>query len=176
MLGRALPIGHYAKIISDSASVHLTPDQCDALLREVAMAGTAVTPRKARTLRQALLGRYVLWATFCSAHPDDGPFEHLPRTTEAIRTALGLGACPVTETLVLVSYRRQGVHATLELFRPTIGEAEAYHYFRPHPDPAAQHGMTCPLMPNAGGLAPQPEVVHREIAGETLVFPLYLTV
>ena len=176
IVGRATPIGGHAKVVSDSPGASLSPDQCEALLRKVAMAGAAAMPRDMRVLCGASLGSYVLWATFCSAKPGDCPFEHLPRTTDAIRTALGLGECAETETLVLVSYETQGSHAALELFRPTIADAGGYHWYRPHPLPAAPHGLTCPLMPNAGGLAPQPEVVHRPATGERLVFPIYLAV
>jgi hypothetical protein len=176
VVGRAVPIVNYAKTISDSPGIHLSPDQCEVLLRKVAMAGSAVMSRDVRILRRALLGRYVLWATFCLSNPGDCPFEHLPCTTAAIRTALGLGACSETETLVLVSYQTQGTHMSIDLFRPTIGDAESYPWYRPHPAPTAAHGMTCPLAPNADGLNPQPEVVHREATGETLVFPLYLAV
>ena len=175
VVGRAVPIVSHAKVISDS-SVGLSPDQCEALLRKVAITGALVTRRNIRILQQASLGRFVLWATFCSANPGDCPFTHLPRTTDAIRTALGLGECAVTETLVLVSYRTHGGPATLELFRPTVSDAESYHWYRPHSTAAAPHGMTCPLMPNATNLAAQPEVVHREATGETLLFPIYLAV
>lgn len=176
VIGRAAPIVGYAKTISDSPGIHLSPDQCVVLLREVAMAGAAVKPRDARILRRSLLGRYVLWATFCLASPGESPFEHIPRTTAAIRTALGLGECSETETLVLISYRTQGAHAFIELFRPTIGDAESYPWYRPHSVPTAPYGMTCPLTPNHAGLPAQPEVVHREVTGETLLFPLYLAV
>ena len=175
VVGRAVPIVSHAKLISDSG-VGLSPDQCEALLRRVAMLGAAVTARDARILQQARLGRFVLWATFCLANSAACPFDHLPHTTEAIRIALGLGACAATETLVLVSYRTQGGAVVLELFRPTVCDAEDYHWYRPHSTPAAPHGMTCPLVPNPSNLAAQPEVVHRETTGETLVFPIYLAV
>jgi hypothetical protein len=123
-----------------------------------------------------LLGRYVVWATFCSTNPDRAPFEFLPRTTDAIRTALGLGDCAEAEALVLVSYQTVGPLAAIELFRPTVGDAGDYHWFRPHPDPLALYGMTRPLAPNLAGLAPQPEVVHGSVRGDTIVFPLYLAV
>ncbi len=176
IVGRAAPIGTYASVVSDSPGVSLSPDQCKALLRKVAMAGPAVTPRDASVLRRALLGRHILWATFCIANPDQCPFDHLPRTTDAIRTALGLGECAPTETLVLFSYQTAGAHPTLELFRPTVADANGYHYYRPHSVPTTPHGMTCPLTPNAAGLTAQPEVVHRPTTGERLVFPIYLAV
>jgi hypothetical protein len=175
VVGRAAPIGNFAKLMS-SSGVGLTDDDCETLLRDVAMAGAAVTPRQASVLRRASLGRYLVWATFCPANPADRPFDHLRRTTDAIRTAFGLGHLRATDTLVLVSYRTQGARVRFELFRPTVGDAEESHWYRPHANSAAHHGMTCPLTPNVANLPGQPEVVHSEITGETIFFPIYLTV
>ena len=176
LLGRASPIGGYAKIISGSPAVSLTPDECEALLRKIILAGDAPNLREARILKHARLGRHVIWAAFSATHPHESPFDRIPKTTEAVRTALGLGECSETETLVLVCYRSTGSSGSFELFRPTIGEAGNYCWYRPNPDPTAPHGLTAPLAPNPTGLPPTPEVVHREINGDTLTFPLYLAV
>lgn len=175
-LGRAAPIGGYAKIISGSPTVSLTPDQCEALLRKIILAGGTPNAREARLMRQARLGRYVIWAAFDGTDSSENPFNRIPKTTEAVRTALGLGECSETETLVLVCYRSTGVSGFIELFRPTIGEAGSYCWYCPNPDSSAPHGLTEPLSPNPTGLCPMPEVVHREINGDTLTFPLYLAV
>lgn len=172
-LGRAIPIANYADIISRAGGSHLSPDQCEVLLREVSMAGPAPHRRLRAALQAAPIGRHVIWATFCAAHPGDCPFDHLPRTTEAVRTALGLGGYAETETLVLISYGSTLASGPLALHRPTIADAADYSWYRPAP-PAATYGSTFPLPPNPSGIAPQPEVVHRETTGETLVFPVYL--
>lgn len=174
MVGRAVPIESYVKEIRVSDREQMSQAQYERLLRRVAKAGTSVTPRDARILRKALLGRYVLWATFRRSNPTARPFDHLPRTTEAIRNALGMGHIGETETLVLMSYRTQDGTTSLELFRPTIGDAGDYHYYRPHSDPGCWHGMAFPLRPDMQGLEPLPEVVHRECNGQTLDFPLTL--
>lgn len=175
-LGRAAPIGGYAKIISGSPTVSLTPDECEALLRKIILAGGTPNAREARILRQARLGRYVIWAAFDGTDSSESPFNRIPKTTEAVRTALGLGECSETETLVLVCYRSTAVSGSIELFRPTIGEAGNYCWYCPNPDSSAPHGLTEPLPPNPMDLSPMPEVVHREINGDTLTFPLYLAV
>ncbi len=175
-LGRAVPIGNYAAIISDSPSVTLTPDVCEQMLRDIHLAGGTPTPREARILQQARLGRYVMWAAFDATHPNQSPFDYIPRTTDAVRTALGLGECRETVTFILMTYQSTGTGAPDPLHRPTIGEAANYCWYRPNPDAAAHHGLTEPLSPNPLGLAPVPEVVHREINGDTLTFPLYLAV
>jgi len=175
-LGRAAPIGGYAKIISASPSVSLTPDECEALLRKIILAGSAPNAREARILQHARLGRYVIWAAFSATHPHENPFDRFPKTTDAVRTALGLGECSETETLVLVCYLSGGSSGPIDLFRPTVGEAGSYCWYCPNPNLTASHGLTEPLPPNKVGLLPMPEVVHREISGETLTFPLYLAV
>ncbi|MBB5031439.1 hypothetical protein [Prosthecobacter vanneervenii] len=175
-LGRAVPIGGYAKIISESPSITLTPDMCEQMLRDIHLASGMPTPRETRILQQARLGRYVMWAAFDATHTTQSPFDHIPKTTDAVRTALGLGECPETETLILITYQSVGTGAPNPLHRPTIGEAGSYCWFRPNPDAAAHHGLTEPLPPNPLGLAPVPEMVHREINGDTLTFPLYLAV
>lgn len=177
-LGRATPIGNYAKIISDSPSVISSPDECEKLLRDILLVGGTPSPREARILQRARLcwPHCVMWAAFDTAHPGVSPFDHIPKTTDAVRTALGLGECPETETLILMTYQTLGTGAPDTLHRPTIGEAGSYCWYRPNPDSAANHGLTEPLPPNPLGLAPVPEMVHREINGDTLTFPLYLAV
>ena len=146
------------------------------MIRKLALAGSSPNPREARLLRRAPMGRFIVWATFREDEPDDDPFGHLPKTTEGIRTALGLGECPETETLVLINWRREGPYATLSIHRPTVADAGMYPWYRPVSDASANWGYTAPLDPNPDELPAFPEVVHENIAGETLLFPLYLTV
>jgi hypothetical protein len=173
-LGRATTLPDYAKLLSESPSIGLTQAQADALIRKVTLAGNTVSSRDWRILQKARLGRYVIWATFNAANPSQSPFGMLPRTTDAVRTALGLGECSETETLVLLTYGLPT--GSLDLYRPTVAEADKYSWFCPHPNATAPYGLTRPLPPNSAGLPAMPEVVHREITGDTLVIPLYLAV
>lgn len=175
-LGTATPVASYAALISDSSKIALTAEQCETLIRSIHAKGSPANSREVRLLRRASIGRHAVWATFNDPISDVSPFEHLPKTTEAIRTALGLGECSETETLVLLSYRRDASSITFDLFRPTIAEAGKYCWYRPVSDETAAFGFTLPLLPNPQALKPQPEVVHDEITGESLVFPLYLVV
>ncbi|MDB6116793.1 MAG: hypothetical protein JWO08_574 [Verrucomicrobiaceae bacterium] len=168
-LGRAIPINTYAEFVSKADGL-MSPDECGDFLRWAGMAGTVLAPSERRLLQKSLIGRFVIWATFYASSTTDCPFIHMPRTTEAVRTALGLGQCSETETLILLSYHR----GTLALYRPTVAEAAGYHWYRPRADPAATYGMSFPLTPNPSGLPSQPEVVHPETTGATLVFPVYL--
>lgn len=176
-LGRAVPLSGYAKLVQETGSTPLTVSQVEDLIRKVVLAGATPNPREFRILQRATLGRFVIWATFNAHRPDTNPFDSMPRSTDTVRTALGLGECPETETLVLLSYgTAAGSSPAFELFRPTICEAAAYAWYCPHPDASASCGMTQPLAPNNAGLPAQPEVVHREISGGTLALPLYLAV
>lgn len=174
IVGRAVSLRDYAKVLSRSSGITMTAEECEEFLREVTEPGKAIQDYQARILRTALIGEFVIWATFRLSDPNSRPFDHLPQATEAICTALGLGHVGATETLVLMSYRTHDGTSTLELFRPTIGDAGNYQYYRPHPDPISWHGMTYPLPPNPRGLDPLPEVVHWQITGQTLDFPLTL--
>lgn len=82
----------------------MTETKVEALIRNLALTGSSARPREMRILRRALLGRYVIWASFDEAEPSRSPFEKGPRTAEAVRTALGLGHCSETETLILLTY------------------------------------------------------------------------
>lgn len=173
-LGRALPIAQYAKLLAPE--VGLTDAKAEDMIRKIVLAGASPIPREVRLLRRSPLGRFLIWATFRDGDSDADPFEHLPKRTEAIRTALGLGECPETETLVLITWRREGPWATLAVFRPTVADAEMYSWYRPVADPSSPWGSTAPLPPNPSSLPACPEVVHKIIAGETLVFPVCLAV
>jgi len=174
VLGRAMPIGTFAARVSESSG--LPTDACRKLLREIAMAGGAVHPRKARILRKALLGRYVVWATFSQSTPDSNPFDDLPHSTRDIRVVLGLGHLGESDDLVLLAYETQNGTVVLEVYRPTVWDADDSPWFRPNPDPDDPFGETLPLTPNPLNLPPQPEVVHRDTTCEKLLFPIYLTV
>lgn len=175
VLGRAMPAQEYADRIFEAPDSEL-PNRAAAqrFLREHADR-PALTARHERTLRRALLGRHVIWATFNLSSPDSNPFHGLPRTTAAVRTALGLGHLLITEPLVLLAYRSDRPDANWRLYRPTVADAEMGPYYRPHGDPNHPHGWTCPLDPNPEGLAPQPELVHDALTGVGLLLPYHLT-
>lgn len=173
-LGRALPIDRYAKLLAPV--VGLTDAEAEEMIRKITLAGTSPVLREARLLQRAPIGSFLIWATFREDDPNDDPFLLLPKRTEDIRTALGLGECSETETLVLLTWRREGSLATLAVHRPTVADAEMYCWYRPVPDATAKWGSTAPLPPNALGFPACPEVVHEVITGETLVFPVCLAV
>jgi len=171
-LGRALPIQQYAKLLAPK--VGLSDAKAEEMIRKVALSGSTPGPRETRLLRRTPVGRFLIWATFRENKPDGDPFGHLPKNTEAVRTALGLGECPETETLILINWKREGALATLSIHRPTVADAEMYSWYRPVQNAAAPWGFTEPLAPNLQNFSPCPEVVHEVVTGETLVFPVHL--
>lgn len=170
IVGRALNLGDYARMISASSA--LTEGQAKELLHEVILAGRNPPRRLARVLQRAPVGRYVVWATFDPQWPDEHPYGRMMRTTHFVRTAFGLGHCRPTDILALIAYRARS--RGLELRRPTVADAESYAGYRPC-ERHELHGWTEPLPLNRRRLPRQPEVVHAEVSGEGLVFPVYST-
>ena len=170
-----MPARQYADLIFQAPDSELASrTAAQRFLREHADR-PALAARHERSLRRAPLGRYLIWATFNLSSPDSNPFQALPRTTAAVRTALGLGHLPVDEPLVLLAYRSDLPNAHWRLCRPTVADAEIGPHYRPHADPNHPHGWTRPLDPNPEGLAPQPELVHDALAGVGLLLPYHLT-
>lgn len=170
IVGRALGLGDYARMISASSA--LTEGQAKDLLRQVMLAGRNPPRRLARVLQRAPVGRYVVWATFDPQWPNEHPYGGIARTTKFVRTAFGLGHCRPTDLLALIAYRARS--QGLELRRPTVADAESHAWYRPC-ERHDLHGWTEPLPPNPGRLPRQPEVVHAELSGEGLIFPVYST-
>lgn len=171
VIGRAMTLASYASILLEDAAINRRRAQ--SLIRRAVREGIALTPALKRTLERTRVGRFLVWATFDGARPNQHPFEGFDHTTANIRAAFGLGHCGPTEPMVLIAYRARG--RDLDLRRPTVADAEDNQWYRPHSDPAHPHGWIEPLPPNAEGLPPQPEVVHAETVAEDLIVPLYGT-
>ena len=172
--GRAVTRKAYVRYISSDNRI--SRRNAEDLLRQALRAsreGRETPSYHKRVLREAPIGRYVIWASFSGEAPETDPFGRLPRTTEAIRTALGLGHIDVNESLVLITYNTEAPDVRIELYRPTIAEAAEHAHFRPCREADSPHGWTSPLPPNHAGLDAQPEVVHPEVRGRTLVFPIH---
>ena len=179
MLGRAVTFEAYVAYVNRVVRRDPFPineGAAESIVRRVCLAGDAGQPvsgRDERFLREALLGEHVIWAIFNLEAPDENPFDRLPRTADAVRTALGLGHIDKREAIVLLSYKSKAEDMRIELHRPTIAEAANNPHYRPGCDANERHGWTRPLSSNPLRLEPQPEVVHRETTGKTLIFPIY---
>lgn len=166
-LGRAWRVGSFAGQVS-GATNHLSQEQAERLTRKYA--GKMPPPERATQLRGGKLGWDLMWGTFHLADSSLDPFSCLPERSAAVRCAMGLGRHPDADILVLTYTTAAPAHG-LPLHRPTVADANTYAAYRPHHDPAAHHGYTAPLAPNADSLPPMPEVVHRQVGGAALIFP-----
>lgn len=175
VVGRALSIAQYADQMS-SAGTHLNVQAARKLIRDYGNRNPSQVPAWVqRTLRVTPVGRHVVWATFDESNRQRDPFGRLLTRTADVVTALGLGHLAAEESLVLLAYRPLRDSKPEPLHRPTIAEAASWPLYRPHSVAEHPYGYTLPLPPNAGQLPPQPEVVHRPILGEGLLFPFRLS-
>lgn len=170
ILGRAKGLDDHATAVAKASRGRgdLTKEQAKKLL--IKHSGSVNVVGFGPFLHDAPLGSYVVWAIF---DPDDshaGPFDRLPRSHEGIRTALGLGCCTPTETLIVLVWDHVG-SGSPPLHRPTVADAEDNAYYRPRPEADALWGLTEPLAPNPDGLHPQPEVVMPETTSQGLQLP-----
>ena len=165
-LGRARSLDDHANSVAKGSGGSLTPAEAKRLLLKDA--GGPVALALESFLRLAPLGNYLVWATFNANNPAADPFNHLPASHDGICTALGLGWPDAT--LILLVWSHVGCGSP-PLQRPTVADAEAYPFSRPHSDASAPWGFTCPLPPNSGGLQPQPELVMPETSSQGLRLP-----
>ena len=166
ILGRARSLDDHANSVAKGSGGALTPAEAKRLLLK--HAGGPVALALDSFMRLAPLGNYLVWATFNANNPATDPFDHLPTSHGGICTALGLGWA--NATLILLVWSHAGCGSP-PLHRPTVADAEAYPFYRPHPNASAPWGFTCLLPPNLGGLQPQPELVMPETTSQGLRLP-----
>jgi hypothetical protein len=134
-----------------------------------------VDPTLPDLLRAAPLGRYLIWATFDVASPDQDPFLAFSASASDCCTILGL-LDPVGATCILLHYQSGSDVPPSGFHRPTIADATDFPLYRPRSSSSAIHGMTNPTEPNPNGFSGRPELVHGEITGNGLIFPYRLAV
>jgi hypothetical protein len=168
VLGRARSLEDHANSVSRASSRSLTAQEAKKQLLK--NSGSRNPVGFEPFLRAAVLGNYIVWATFNSDDPRADPFDRLPKTRLGICTALGLGGPMLNETLIVLVWNHAD-SGSPPLHRPTVADAEDYPYYRPRANAAALWGLTGPLPPNAEAIQPQPEVVMPETASRGLRLP-----
>lgn len=167
VLARAMPETVYVDRLAEAA--HVDRRRAVRVLELATARGTAPPPAVERLLRSAPLGRWLIWATFRADRSADRPFDGLPDDKDVIANALGLGEPWPPAVLLLLTYERP---AGLVVHRPTVADAATYVWYAPHVSPSDPHRMTAPVDPASPPGFGLPEIVHREINGETLMFPV----
>lgn len=170
VLGRARGLDDHAKAIEKGSSGAISSKEAKAALRKYS--GQVALDFFEGFLRDALLGRHVVWATFNEKQSEQNPFDHL-QAREDVRVALGLGHLTVDDELVLLVWNRDGTEHP-PLVCPTVADAGDNAHFRPRASCTAPWGLTKPLEPNPRQLPAQPEVVMRESASRALRLPYRL--
>lgn len=168
ILGRAKGLEDHATSVAKASRGDLTKEQVKKLLFKHADSHNPIGFES--FLREAPLGNFLIWAFFDSANPNRNPFDQFPNSHAAICTTLGLGHFTTADTLIVLVWSHVD-SGSPPLHRPTIADAEAYPYFRPHSDVKSHWGLTKPLPPNPDKLQPQPEVVMPEITSRGLQLP-----
>ena len=168
ILGRARGLDDHASVVAQASRGVLTKGEAKKLLLKHA---DSLNPIGFESfLRDAPLGKYLIWANFDLTNPSSNPFDRIPHVHTCICTALGLGHFAVTDTLIILVWNHVD-SGSPPLHRPTVADAEAYPYYRPRSDPSAHWGLTKPLSPNPDGLLPQPELVMTETSSKGLQLP-----
>jgi hypothetical protein len=179
IFGRAILLVKFARFLApqlDELGCFDTEEDIRAILRR--LDGTAENATASRfrvyfdAMRATPLGRGAIFATFVkSATTGSLPWTSPVPDARAIRSSIGLGEDPDGQDYMLFAYRLPADTAPLV---PTTASPGWFYqrWFRPNPTADADvHGWTVPIDPL---FARRPEVVHSEIDGATLVFPIYI--
>ena len=172
-LGKLKPLHDHATHVHKASSGKLTPDAAAKLLRK--HSGLGKLPAFSQILHDAVLGDYIIWATFKATDTNSHPYPHLPQTHAGILAALGLGYSSSTDPLVFLAWNHQAAGTPPPpLHRPTIADAGNYRFFRPNLDATAWHGWTEPLPHSTMPVFAQPEIVLGKITCAGLKLPFYV--
>jgi len=180
LFGRAILLRKFARYLSNTFADHPELncvdeyDQVIATLRT--LDGNDATFPKAHLrcyfagIRLTSLGRGAVFATFVTPiRLNESPWERPVADAHAIRSAIALGEDPLGEDYLLFTYNLP----PNRFARVPTSASPGWSYqrwYRPNPNAQVElHGWTSPIDP---GHSRRPEVVHEELLGATVVFPL----
>lgn len=179
IFGRAMLLDNYARYLSprlDALGCRDTEEEIRATIRKMNNQNEGTAPPHLegyfRAIRETPLGKGAVFATF--AKPvRTGLRPWLPPipNAHAIRSSIALGEDDTGKDYILFAYR---LPAHVVPCVPTTASPGWFYqrWFRPNAYAAIDlHGWTEPLEP---GFRRLPEIVHEQIPGATVVFPIYI--
>lgn len=179
IFGRAMLLEKYARYVSPELEKLRYTDTAEVIrttLRKLDGVDEAAAPPYLggyfQAIRETPLGRGAVFATFAKpVSAGQRPWLAPIPNADAIRSSIALGEDDEGKDYILFAYRLPpGVFPRV----PTTASPGWFYqqWFRPNVGAAADlHGWTEPLKP---GFDRQPEVVHEEISGTTVVFPIHI--
>lgn len=180
IFGRAMLLDKYARYLMpklDALGCHDTEEEVRDTIRKLDNEDDKSVPPYMdgyfQAIRETPLGRGAVFATF--AQPvvaNQRPWTlPIPRA-DFIRSTIALGEDPADKDYILFAYR---LPDTVVPLVPTTASPGWFYqrWFRPNINALAdRHGWTEPLKP---GFTRQPEIVHEEILGTTVLFPVHIS-
>ena len=179
IFGRAMLLEKFARYLAphlDAIGCYDTEDVIRTSLQELDGASETTAPSRLRdyfpAIRSTPVGKGAVFATFLKPFSDSkNPWKRPIPSSDAIRRGTALGEDPPGRDYVLFAYRLPA--GVTPLVPTTASPGWAYQrWFRPSSTAHIDlHGWTVPI---GSGVAKRPEIVHSEIDGSTLIFPLYI--
>jgi len=179
ILGRAMLLDNYARYLSpklDAFGYRDTEEEIRATIRKMDNENEAAAPTYLegyfRAIRETPLGKGAVFATFAkTVTAGQRPWPLPTPDANTIRSTIALGEDPEDQDYILFAYRLP--NSVVPLVPTTASPGWFYQrWFRPNTNAAIDlHGWTAPLK---SGLTPQPEIVHEEIPGATVFFPIHI--
>lgn len=179
IFGRAMLLDNYARYVSpklDEFGYGDTAEVIRATIRKLDNVDEAAAPTYLegyyRAIRETPLGKRAIFATFAKpVCPGQRPWALPIPSAKTIRNTIALGEDDAGQDYILFAYR---LPAKVVARVPTTASPGWFYqkWFRPNLDAAIDfHGLTEPLEP---GFTRLPEIVHEEIPGATVVFPIHI--
>lgn len=178
IFGRAIQLENYVFLLKkqlDALSCNDTEEEIRATLRALGDKDRSAAPSSYGiyfdAMRRTKLGRDVLFATFAKSHHSTTRPWNTPVSAKEVRETCGLGRDPEGKDFILFAYLLPA--EIMPRVPTTASPGWVYQrWFRPNPKAKTEkHGWSEAL---STGFAKRPEIVHPEIDGATILFPIHI--
>ena len=179
IFGRAMLLDNYARYLLpklDAFGYRDTEEEIRATIRKMdnenELGASPQLEGYFRAIRETALGKGAVFATFATpVAAGRRPWPLPTPSANTIRSTIALGEDPEDQDYILFAYRLPD--SVIPLVPTTASPGWSYQrWFRPNTNAAVDlHGWTEPLEPRFDR---QPEIVHEEIPGATVVFPIHI--